>query len=1089
MLKIQMLGSFQVTQAGAHIPGLSKSRLQSVLAYLLLHRHAPQSREYLAYTLWPDSSESQARTNLRRELHQLRRTLPDADHCLLNIDSHSIQWVSGEGFSFDVAEFEDALVQADLHRTAQTQGDFLQNAIGLYQGDLAPALYEDWILPKREELRQKYVQALKQLIALLVVERDYTPAIQFSQRLLRYDPLHEAGYRQMMELYTQQRDRASALHTYHTLTVALERELGVPPSAETRALYERLLKADAAPELAPTSLLLDAARLVGRHSEWQSILTAWRKSSKGQAHCVLITGEAGIGKTRLAEELLDWVNRQGIASARTRSYAAEGSLAYAPIIDWLRSPAVRTGLTSLEDIWLTEVARLLPELRAEFKHLPSPQPLTDRLQRQHLFEALARAFLVDQQPKLLLIDDLQWCDLETLEWLHYLLRFDSEASLLLLGTARSEDLPREHPLHALEQALRDQEQVTTLELTPLTAKDTTALAQQISGRVLNAAAAAHLFAESEGNPLFVVEMVRVGYHESDVAAKAWQSEQHLPNSDVHLPPRVRTLIQSRLAQLSPLAHRLAGLAATIGRSFTLDVLLAASTDEDSAVLQAMDELWRRRIIREQGAQRYDFSHDRIRDTVYAEISPLLHHLFHRQVAEALEATHGDNLDAISGELAAHYARATLAARAIPFYQRAAAEARRTLANENAVDYLTQAIQLLHTLPETMARQRQELGLQIELSAALQAARSMTASEVEAAYQRAETLARELGDATQLFPARFGWWIFQFSISDQRSALVIGKELLESAQHWDNPDFTLQAHHALWTSFFACGDFRAALGHYEQGRAIYRPKMHHAQLYAYGAHDAGICGMSYGGLTQWLLGYLDQAQETSRAALALGAQFTHPASLAQSLYLSAVLNQLQGDAPAVRLQAEAANRVRSQHVIPFWAGWDTCLLGWADSLQGHPASGIAQIQRGLNEMLARRGRLLHSYFVTLLAEAYWQSGQITLGLQALDSALAEAEQTGEQWWTAEMHRRRGDLLRQQGDADAAEQSYLRGLEIAGQQHAKTLELRAAVALCALWQSRGRAAQAHWLLSEHCAWFREGLDTPDLRAAKALLQTLG
>ena len=285
MLRIQLLGSFEITHDGEPVPGLMKSRMQALLAYLLLHRQTPQSREYLAYTFWPESSESQARTNLRRELHQLRRTLSHTGDFLRSTDAQSIQWNPDILFSLDVADFEDMLARADHSDSSLTRREFLQKAAALYQGDLLPALYDDWILPRREELRQKYIQALEQLIVLLGSERDYASAIQFAQRLLRYDPLHEAGYRQLMELYALQNERARALHTYHTCATLLEHELGVPPSPETQALYERLLTTSAATESAPAAKTLDTPRLVGRSPEWLALLTAWRRSGEGHAHC------------------------------------------------------------------------------------------------------------------------------------------------------------------------------------------------------------------------------------------------------------------------------------------------------------------------------------------------------------------------------------------------------------------------------------------------------------------------------------------------------------------------------------------------------------------------------------------------------------------------------------------------------------------------------------------------------------------------------------------------------------------------------------------------------------------------------------
>ncbi|MCU0502629.1 MAG: AAA family ATPase [Anaerolineae bacterium] len=1089
MLSIQLLGNFAITHQGEPVPGLTGSRAQALLAYLLLHRQAPQSREFLAYTFWPDSSEPQARTNLRRELHQLRRSLAHTGSFLRSVDAQSIQWNTAIPLSLDVADFEDALAQADRSDSVLARKEHLRRAVTLYQGDLLPALYDDWLLPRREELRQGYLRTLEQLIALLVSGRDYAAAVQSAQRLLRYDPLHEAGYRQLMALYALQNDRAHALHTYHTCATVLERELGAPPSPETQALYERLLTTAEAPNAAPATQAPATAPLIGRAVEWLALLAAWRKSSEGRAHCVLIEGEAGIGKTRLAEELLAWVSRQGIAAARTRSYAAEGSLAFAPVIEWLRSPAMRAGLTALDDVWRAEVARILPELRVEPSHPTASSSLNQGWQRQRLFEALGHACLADEKPKCLLIDDLQWCDQETLEWLRYLLRFAPRARLLLLGTARAEEARQEHPLHEFERALRSGEQMTTIDLSPLTADETTALATQISRHTFDPVAAARLFAESEGNPLFVVELVRARYHQPDADSEGQRAvAHHLPDSGAKLPAKVRTVIESRLAQLSPTAQRLAGLAATIGRSFTFEVLSAACKEDEDAVTNGLDELWRRRIIREQGVHGYDFSHDRIRDVAYAGVSPAQRRLFHRRVVEALEAVRGDELDAISGELAVHCERANLLVKAIQYHRRAAAVARRAFANEDAIERLSQALLLLRSLPETQERNRQELSLQIDLSGALQAARSMTAPEVEAAYRRAEELAQLVGEPPELFRARWGWWASQFSVSAQSVALEIGTELLALATKFQDPDLLLQAHHALWTSSFTAGDLPAALAHCEQGRAIYRPETHHAQLYVYGGHDAGVCGLSFAGPIQWLLGYPDRALNTDRLALDLSQQFTHPATVVQPSYWSAILHQLRRDAPAVRLQAEAAGQLSRRYAIPTWQGWDTCLVGWAEGVQGQEADGIEQIQRGLVESRNRRSRLLHAYFMTLLAEVYGRSGQLDWGLQTLDAALTEAEQTGERWWLAEMHRLAGDLRREQGSDSAAEQAYLRAIEIARCQQARSLELRATTALCRLWRRQGKHAQAHQSLSELVGWFTEGFDTYDLRVAKELLQQL-
>jgi adenylate cyclase len=240
--------------------------------------------------------------------------------------------------------------------------------------------------------------------------------------------------------------------------------------------------------------------------------------------------------------------------------------------------------------------------------------------------------------------------------------------------------------------------------------------------------------------------------------------------------------------------------------------------------------------------------------------------------------------------------------------------------------------------------------------------------------------------------------------------------------------------------------------------------------------------------KWLLGYPNQALEAAHKALDFSKRFTHPAALAHPAYWLAILHQMRRDAHAMRLHAEETRRINSQHPLPIWQGWDTCLLGWAEGVQGQESAGIERILHGLDEMQARRGRFLRPYFLALLADLYERSGQLDQGLQTVDAAIAEAEQSGERWWTAEMHRLQGDLLQRQGADDAAERSYLRAIEIAQQQQARSLELRATTALCRLWQRQGKNAQAYRVLSELYGWFTEGFETHDLRAAQELLQQL-
>jgi DNA-binding SARP family transcriptional activator len=699
-LHIRLLGDFYILHGEAPIPGVDNPRLESLLAYLVLHRNAPQSRAHLSYLFWLDSTESQARANLRKQLYHLRRSLPDAEQ-FLYADHKVLQWQPDAPFSLDVADFEDAL---DRAQEAEHAGDLaglqeaLEQAVAAYRGDLLPSCYDDWVLTERERLRQAFARTVERLIEVLESQRRYPAAIREAQRLLRHDPLQEATYRRLMRLHALNGDRAYALRTYHSCATVLQRELDVEPSMATQEAYERLLALDTAPAPPPESLLTTTS-LVGRDEEWTQLQRIWRSASDRRPRLVMLTGEAGMGKTRLAEELLEWAQRQGIPTASVRCYASEGGLAYSPVTAWLRSPSLEESLATLDEVWLTEIARLLPELLVERPAIAAPGPLTEGWQRQRLSQALARPFF-ERRQLLLLLDDVQWCDRETLEWLPLLLRARREGGpqggratqLLLVVTMRNGEMPEDGRLDTLLGELLTSRQLSEIELEPLDEAETFALATGVAGRALDPELAALLYHGSEGNPLFVVEMVRAaGTMSSQQMAEHGREQARV---DLPLPPKVQRVIEARLAQLSPEALELAGVAAAIGREFAFDVLAQAHGAGEETSVRALDELWRRRIVREQGAEAYDFAHDKIREVAYGGMSAARRRFLHRRVAEALAATHLADLDPVQGQIARQYEAAAEAELAIHHYAQAAAVARRLYANEEAISYLKRAIALL-----------------------------------------------------------------------------------------------------------------------------------------------------------------------------------------------------------------------------------------------------------------------------------------------------------------------------------------------------------------------------------------------------------
>lgn len=707
-LHVHLLGPFRLLWDDQPVPGFDQPRLQHLLAYLVLHRDASLSRQQLAFRFWPETTDQQALKNLRTLLTRLRQALPAADD-FVAVTSQTLQWRADAPFVLDVAQFQAALAQADTG-DRERASDALAAAVAAYTGDLLPDCYDDWILPLREQMRRAYGEALERLVLLLDEQRDYGRAIPYAQRLVHHDPLHEAAYRHLMHLHLAQGQRGEALRVYQTCKAMLRQEFGIPPGRATRRLHERLLQMEDLPAGArgrrPSEMQPADPPLVGRQAEWARLVAAWRAAASGQPQMVLLTGEAGIGKTRLAEELCTWVAGQGVTAAAARCYPAGNALAYAPVAEWLNDAAFKSRLTALDATRLSEVSRILPTVLTQHPGLAPPGPLTEAWQRTRLFEALARAVLGagadESEPLLLFLDDLQWADRETLDWLAYLLRFDPHAPLLLLCTAREHEIGQDHPLTPARLALTRLGLLSEIALPPLAAAETERLAAAVAGRPLAAEEARQLYQETEGNPLFVVELVRAregapggqGGVGSGTEARdrlvSW-STPDLPAAPV-LPAKVRAVIQWRLAMLSPAAQTLAQVGAVIGRRFSATALALACDQDEAAVAQGLDELWRRQLVRMAGTSLYDFSHDWIRAVAYDALGPIRQRATHQRVAQALETIHAADLDAVSGQIAVHYERAGLAQPAIAYYRRAAAAAQRIYANAEAARLYTYLLQ-------------------------------------------------------------------------------------------------------------------------------------------------------------------------------------------------------------------------------------------------------------------------------------------------------------------------------------------------------------------------------------------------------------
>ncbi|MBU5441512.1 AAA family ATPase [Paenibacillus sp. MSJ-34] len=653
--------AFDGVTAAAAIPG---RKMRLLLAYLALAYDIPQGRKKNAFDFWPDSTEKQALSNLRKLLHDLRECLPQLDRYLIATPTY-IQWNKELSFYSDVREFEQAAQGHTLYE--------LRKAEELYKGELLPGFYEEWLEAKRGQLAQMYGNVLAKLIPILESRREYVSAIVLADKLLIHNKLKEETYRILMRLYALNQDRAGVMKTYRELCNVLQTELGVEPAEETMNLLERLMRndgnrSDAAYKPTP---------LIGRIDEWERLVGAWKGATAQGSVLLLMKGEAGIGKTRLAQEFKANMERRGGRTAFAGCFPSIRSLSYVPVAAWLRS----FPMTQLAPAVLSELARLLPELYERHPDLPMPNPIKENWQLNRWYEAIERA-LQDKQPLLLILDDLQWSDAETLQLLSYLLRSDSGTKLLVIATMRTDESPGQAVEHFLA-GLRIERKLTEIELAPLNEEDTKRLIAETVGEDPADRHGPVIYAQTGGNPLFIAEML-----------SEWQAVGG--KSEFRLSSTARTVIENRLARLSPDQRRLASAIAAVGRPVSAALLPLLTDMEEDAILDSIDRLTQMKILQEAAGGLYEFTHDILRENVYRADEKNRRRIRHRQIASGLLEFHQGKTEAVAAEIAFHYELAGMQEEAVVYYEMAASAAEKIYANETRIKYYRKLRTLLPT---------------------------------------------------------------------------------------------------------------------------------------------------------------------------------------------------------------------------------------------------------------------------------------------------------------------------------------------------------------------------------------------------------
>ena len=735
-LTLSLLGSPRIERDGAVVT-VDTRKATALIAYLAVtgQRH---SRDSLATLLWPENGQTGARAALRRTLSTLNKAL---DGAWLEVDRESLALAPTDNLHIDVNRFRGLLLECRRHGHPETDVcpacvAPLTEAVALYRDDFLAGFslrdsssFDDWQFFQAENLRHELAAALERLVRCHMNQGEWEAAIGYARRWLALDPLHEPAHRELIRLYAWAGQRAAAVHQYRECVRVLEQELGVPPLEATNQLYQAIKEnqmpapprpwttgsADlpreavapaAIMEVAPAADHIKAAPhtadypLVGRAAEWERLIAAYTATNP-TGRVVVLEGEAGIGKTRLAEALVDHARAAGAPTLVARCYEGETNLAYAPFSQALHvaigMPDHTRWLHALPASTLSEAARLLPDLSHLRPGLPPAAPLDSPGAQIHFFESISRVVLAAcgaVPPGILLVDDLHWADAASLDLLIYLLRRLREQPLFVLLTWRTEEMPTHARLRALLAELERGgvatrvrlgrlSQAAVAELVRSTAVGRSDSPENLGGR---------LFSETEGLPFFIVEYL-------DALTKG---AQPLDPAQWTLPGGVRDLLHSRLKDVSETGWQLLNTAAVIGRSFDFETLREASGRAEEETVAALEELIAQGVVEEVGAPGeqalvYDFSHEKLRTLVYDETSLARRRLLHRRVAEALvgRARGHREAGALAAQIAFHFRLAGQEMVAADYFYHAGEHARALYANAEALAHFRSALALGH----------------------------------------------------------------------------------------------------------------------------------------------------------------------------------------------------------------------------------------------------------------------------------------------------------------------------------------------------------------------------------------------------------
>jgi class 3 adenylate cyclase/predicted ATPase len=869
--------------------------------------------------------------------------------------------------------------------------------------------------------------------------------------------------------------------------------------AEPLAIY-RVLQASSAQSRLDIARAHGLTPLVGREQEVGRLIDRWKQVKNGHGQIVLLRGEAGIGKSRLVQALKDHIADAPHTRLECRSSPYYQNTALYPFIDlfqrllqWQAGDTPDEKLRKLEQTlsafglsWTETVPLFAPLLSLSIpEDRYPPLHLSPQKQRQKTLATIVAIILECSEPKpvLFILEDLHWTDPTTLACIDLLLDQTPTAATCVLLTCRPAFQPSWSPRSSL----------TEMTVNRLSQPQIARMAEQVAGaKRLPAAVMAQITEKTDGVPLYIEEMIKAVLESGMLEEAKGHYDVSGPLTSVSIPVTLQDSLMARLDRLVT-AKAVAQYASVLGRQFPYAWLHAVSQLDEATLQHELSRLIEAEIVYQRGLPpqaTYVFKHALIRDTAYESLLRSTRQGHHRRIAEVLAERFPETAQTQPELLAHHFSEAGCKEQAVNYWYHAGQRAVERSAHLEAIAHLTNGLEELTALSETPPRTQQELTFLLLLGPALIATKGYTAPEVAHAYNRAYALCRHVGEPAQRCSALAGLLRFYLARGELGTARQIGEQLLTLAQHQYDPTLLLEAYWVSSSVLCLRGELTLAQAHLDQAIALYDAQRQRSQTFRHGTIP-GIHCLSWASWTLWMRGFADQARQRSHEALSLVRQLPPSFTLGFVLNRVALLHQFRREWSLTQEYAEALIELSTEQGFEYWLSQGTILRGWALAMKGQEDQGIAQMCQGLDTYRVLGAGLHQPQFLPLLAEAYGKRGQAADGLAVLAEALAGVEKTGACLYEAELFRLQGDLILQQSSENHAEAEtcFHQALVVARRQQAKSWELRAATSLARLWQAQGKRQAAHDLLAPVYGWFTEGLDTADLKDAKASLEALG